>query len=76
MDAPLAYYLKTMRAKAAVEEEAAEIKRAHDPLLEERLENEREWLEGLERHDALLEQRVEVQDSDCPPQWRSNNNSS
>ena len=42
-----------------MEEEVAEIERAHDPLLEERLEKEREWPEELERRGALLEQREE-----------------
>ena len=41
-DALLTYSLKTVRAKGAVEEEPAELERAHDSLLEERLENERE----------------------------------
>ena len=58
--------MRTVEAKRTVEEEAAEIERAHDSLLEERLEKKREWLEELERRGALLEQREEEQDSDCP----------
>ena len=49
-----------------MEEEVAEIERAHDSLLEERPEKEREWLEELEERGALLEQHTEEQDSDCP----------
>ena len=68
-DALLAY------AKRTVEEEAAEIERAHNSLPEERLEKEGKWPEDLERRGVLLGQREEEQDSDCPPpQWRSNNN--
>ena len=44
-----------MEAKKTMQEKAAEIERAHDSLLKERLEKEREWLEELERHDALLD---------------------
>ena len=65
-DALLAYVMRTAEARMTVEEEAAEIERAHESLLEEHLEKERKWLEELERHGALLEQREEEQDSDCP----------
>ena len=51
----LAYAMRSVEAKRTVEEEAAKIERAHDSLLVERLEKEREWLEKLERHGALLE---------------------
>ena len=54
-DALLAYAMKTVEAKRAVEEEAAQIERAHHSLLEERLEKEREWLEELERRRTVLE---------------------
>ena len=64
-DALLAYAMKTVEAKRTVEEEAAEIERARDSLLEERMEKEREWLEELERRGTLLEQREEEQDSGC-----------
>ena len=47
-------------------EGAAEVERAHDSLLEECLEKDREWPEELERRGALLEQREDNQDSDCP----------
>ena len=63
-DALLAYAMRAVEAKRTVEKEAAEIERAHDSLLVERLEKEREWLEELERHGALLEQRKKEQDSD------------
>ena len=63
-DALLAYTIRTVETKRTVEEEGAEIKRAPDSLLEERLEKEREWVEELKRHGALLEQREEEQDSD------------
>ena len=36
-----------------------EIERAHDSLLDKRLEKECEWFEELERRGALLEQREE-----------------
>ena len=62
-DALQACAMRTVEAKRIVEEEAAEIERAHDSLLEERLEKEREWLEDLERRGTLLEQREEEQDS-------------
>ena len=65
-DALLAYAMRAVEAKRTMEEEAAKIERAHDSLLIECLEKEREWLEELERHGALLEQREEEQDSDCP----------
>ena len=63
-DALLAYAMRAVEAKRTVEKEVAEIERAHDSLLVERLEKEREWLEELERHGALLEQRKKEQDSD------------
>ena len=66
-DALLTYVMSTVEAKRTVEEEATEIERAHDSLLEERLEKGHEWLEELERRGALLEQREDEQDSDCPP---------
>ena len=75
-DALLAHAMRTVKAKRIGKEEAAEIERAFGSLLEERLENERVWLEELERRDALLEQREEGQDSDCPSHWRPNNNPS
>ena len=65
-DGLLAHAMRTVDAKRAVEEEAAEIERAHDSLLQEQTEKGREWLEGLKRHGALLAQRGEKQDSDCP----------
>ena len=65
-DTLLAYPMKTVEAKRTVEEQTAEIERAHPSLLEERLEKEREWLEELERRDVLLEQCEKGQDSDCP----------
>ena len=65
-DALLAYVMRTMEVKRIVEEEAAEIERAHDSLLEERPEKKREWLEELERRGALLKQCEEEQDSDFP----------
>ena len=55
----LTYAMRTVEAKRIVEEEAAEIERTHDSLLEERLEKKREWLEELKRRGALLEQRKE-----------------
>ena len=75
-DALLAYVTKAVEAKRAVEEEAAEIERAHDSLLEGRLEKEREWLEELERRGAVMEQREEEQTRTAPLQWRSNKNPS
>ena len=65
-DALLAYAMRTVEAKRTVEDEAAEIERAYDSLLEERLEKEGEWLEELERRGAILKQRNKEQDSDCP----------
>ena len=41
-DALLAYTMRIVEAKRTVEEEAAEFERAHDLLLVERLEKERE----------------------------------
>ena len=63
---PAGVCIRTVEAKRTVEEEVMEIERAHDSLLEERLEKEREWPDELERRGALLEQREEEQDSDCP----------
>ena len=65
VDALLTYATRTVEAKRTVEEEAAEIKRAHGSPLEERLGKERDWLEELQMRGALLEQRGEEQDSDC-----------
>ena len=65
-DALLTHVMRSVEVKRTVKEEAAKIEQAHDSLLEERLEKEREWPEELERRDALLEQREEEQDSDCP----------
>ena len=45
----LAYAMRAMEAEKPTEEKAAEVERAHDSLLEEQLEKEREWLEKLER---------------------------
>ena len=55
VDALLAYAMKIVEAKRNVEEEAVEIERAHDSLLEVRLEKKREWLEELKRRGTLLE---------------------
>ena len=41
-DNPLVYAMMTVEAERNVEDEAAEIERAHDSLLEERLKKERE----------------------------------
>ena len=54
-DALLAYATRAVEAKKTMEEKTAEIERAHDSLLEERLEKERERLKELERHGALLD---------------------
>ena len=54
-DALLAFAMRAVEAKKTMEEKTAEIERAHDSLLEERLEKEREWLEELERLSALLD---------------------
>ena len=54
-DALLAYAMRAVEAKKTMKEKAAEIERAHDSLLEERLEKEREWLEELEKRGALLD---------------------
>ena len=67
-DALLAYSLKTVRVKGAVEEEAAEIERTHDSLLEERLENEREWLKELERHVVVVVVVFRIQRIGCQPE--------
>ena len=53
-DALLTYAVRPVEAKRIVEE-AAEIKRAHNSLLQERLEKKYELLEELERRGALLE---------------------
>ena len=45
----LAYAMRAMEAEKPTEEKAAEVERAHDSLVEEQLEKEREWLEKLER---------------------------
>ena len=44
----LAYAMRAMEPEKPTEEKAAEVERAHDSLLEEQLEKEREWLEKLE----------------------------
>ena len=49
--------MMAVEAKKTVEEKAAKMERAHDSLLEERLEKEPEWLEELERRGALLDWR-------------------
>ena len=54
-DALLVYAMRAVEAKKTIEEKATEIERAHDSLLEERLEEEREWLEELEKRGALLD---------------------
>ena len=66
VDVLLAYAMRAVEAKRTVEEGATEVELAHDSLLEERPEKEREWLEELERRGAPLEQLEEEQDSDCP----------
>ena len=58
-DTLLMYAMRTVEAKRTIEKEAAEIERAHDSLLKERPEKERERLEELERRGVLLEQREE-----------------
>ena len=57
-------YAITVEAKRTVEEEAVENERAHDSLLDERLERERDRLENFERRDALLKQREEEYEPD------------
>ena len=47
--------MRTVKAKGAVEEETAEIERAHDSLLKERLEKKYDWPEELERRGVLLD---------------------
>ena len=54
-DALLAYTSRAVKAKYPMEDEAAETERAHDSMLEECLEKERERLEELERRIALLD---------------------
>ena len=44
----LAYAMRAMEAEKPTEEKVAEVERAHDSLLEEQLEKEREWPEKLE----------------------------
>ena len=51
----MAYAMQAVEAKNTMQEKAAKVERAHDSLLEERLEKEREWLEELERRGALLD---------------------
>ena len=51
-DALLAYAMRAVGAKKTMEGKTAGIERAHDSLLEERLEKEREWLEELETRSA------------------------
>ena len=50
--------------------EAEETERVHDLLLEERLEEEREWLDELqnwsEGHGLRVKQREKEQGLDCP----------
>ena len=55
-DVLLAYAIRAMEAKKTMKEKAAKIERAHDSLLGEHLEKEREWLEELERRGALLDE--------------------
>ena len=55
-NALLAYAIRAVEAKNAIEEKAPKHERAaHDSLLEERLEKEREWLEEFEGRGALLD---------------------
>ena len=54
-DALLAHAMRAVEAKKTMEKKAAKIERAHDSLLEERLEKECERLEELERRGALLD---------------------
>ena len=54
-DALLVYAMRAVVAKKTMEEKVAEIERAHDSLLKERLEKEREWIEEFERRGALLD---------------------
>ena len=49
------YAMRAVEAKKTMEEKPAEIERAQDLLVEERLEKECEWLEELERRGALLD---------------------
>ena len=46
--------MRAVEAKNTMNEKATKIERAHDLLLEERLEKEGGGLEELERRDALL----------------------
>ena len=39
----MAYAMQAVEAKNTMQEKAAKVERAHDSLLEERLEKEREW---------------------------------
>ena len=50
-----AYAMRAVVVNKTMEKKATEIERAHDSLLEERLEKEREWLEELERCGAQLD---------------------
>ena len=55
-DALLAYAIRAVEAKNAMEEKAPKHERAaYDSLLEERLEKEREWFEEFEGRGALLD---------------------
>ena len=55
-DALLAYAIRAVEAKNAMEEKAPKHERAaHDSLLEERVEKEREWFEEFEGRGALLD---------------------
>ena len=62
-------YALVAHAQSTVEEDTA-IERVHSLLLEERLEEEHEWLgqitEGFEEDGPPLERREEELDSDCP----------
>ena len=51
----LAYAMRAVEVKKTMGEKAAEIELAHDSLLKDSLEKEREWLEELERRGALLD---------------------
>ena len=53
-DALLAFAMRAVKAQSTIEDKATKIERAHDSLLEERLEKEREWLEELGRRRVLL----------------------
>ena len=60
--------MRTVEAKSTIEKEAAEIERAHDSLLQERMEKEREWLEELKRRAKYsVTNREETQPSRVVP---------